>query len=268
MSCERYEEMIALAAGGDLDAGDARRLDHHLSSCAGCRSFAEEMRHSQRAVRELARSPIGDEVLARVRAGVLARMAEEPAARGAVFRGPAYRVPPRWLAAAAVLLVVLGAAVWRLGPGGPAVEAPSAPRIADAADPVRDEARIAEPPIAEPHIAEPHIAEPRIEEPVVEPPGTAAPEPEPTEHQSSRAVVADLETGRGSEPRPEPANEAGEVQSRPTIAALPSPEVATATPEVPPVVIHWVTDDPDVVIYWLVDTEPTTEETEHEISKV
>ena len=62
MSCERYEEQIALAVGGDLDAGEARRLDRHLAACDPCRAFAEEMRQSRRAVRQLAQAPIGDEI--------------------------------------------------------------------------------------------------------------------------------------------------------------------------------------------------------------
>ncbi len=253
MSCERYEERIALAAGGDLGDGDARRLDRHLATCAGCRAFAEEMRQSRRAVRELASAPIGEEVLARVRAGVLERIAagaasREPPLRTPAFRGP-MRVPPRWLAAAAVLLAVLGATVWRLGSGG-ANEDP-APRIVEG--------------------SAPRIEEPRIEGTRVEPPGSAAPEPEATEHQSARAVVAALETGAArAAPPPQPAAEASEAESRPRIAAVTSPQAdaAAVTPEAAPVVIHWLTDDPDVVIYWLVDTEQQTEETEHEISEV
>ena len=49
MSCESFEERIALAAGGDLAAADTEGLESHLRACRGCRRFAEEMRASHRA---------------------------------------------------------------------------------------------------------------------------------------------------------------------------------------------------------------------------
>ena len=64
MSCDRFESMIALDAGGDLPAADGDRLARHLATCAGCRRFAEEMRGSRRAVALLADVPLNEEILA------------------------------------------------------------------------------------------------------------------------------------------------------------------------------------------------------------
>lgn len=94
MSCERWEEPIALYVEGDL-AGP-RPVEEHLRGCSGCREFAAEIRASQAALKDLGDEPVDPALLAAIRARVLDRVA----------------APPRrlawWLApVAAALLVVL-----------------------------------------------------------------------------------------------------------------------------------------------------------------
>lgn len=196
MSCERYEEKIALAAGGDLDAGEQRRLDRHLAYCPACRAFAEEMRQSRGAVRRLARVPIGDEVFARVRAGVFERAAAEAEKR---------RLPPRWLAAAAVLVVALGAALWQLRRGAPE------PRIVERTSP----------PVAG------SMEPPSEHEALGAPPAVDSP-----------SAVADLET-----PPPPEAPTAG-AAAPPPAAPPPAAEplVIRWVTDDPDVVIYWLVD--------------------------
>ncbi len=111
--CGRFETWIALDAEGDLPAGESRELERHLAACTSCRRFTEEMAASQQVVRDQMQPPFDEEVLARVRAGVLDRIAR-PRARVLPFRR---RVAARWVALAAVVLAAIG--LWRLGLGPP-----------------------------------------------------------------------------------------------------------------------------------------------------
>lgn len=233
MSCRSFEPMIALAVEGDLPAADGGRLERHLRSCAACRAFAEELRSSQRAVRELAREPVDDEVLARVRAGVLGGIERRDRRRPLVFRRPLATAAPRWLAAAAGLLLVLGAAIWALRSGvGPRTpEAPGQVAWAPSEPGAPTAARPGSPP--EPAAAEPAAI------PSLQPPAVAS---RPSETApATPAVVAPSSVPGGF------------------------PEVRR---DAEPMVIKWVTEDPDLVIYWLVDADETPEETNDAISEV
>jgi anti-sigma factor RsiW len=114
MSHQAMQELIALDAGGDLDETGRRRLERHLASCPACRDFAAEMRQSQRAVRGLAGVAVGEDLLAGVRAAVLQEIASAARRPAPVLSFPlrTLRAPRRWLAAAAAVLLTLGAGWW------------------------------------------------------------------------------------------------------------------------------------------------------------
>ena len=96
MNCGKFEEQIALYAGGDLDEKGSRLLEEHLSVCGPCR----ELRDALTEDRLLLRQPpaIDDAVRLSVRERVLAATARlaKPPARW------------KWAVAASVLIGLLG----------------------------------------------------------------------------------------------------------------------------------------------------------------
>ncbi len=238
MSCERIESMIALDAGGDLPAAEARRLGRHLESCGACRRFAAEMRDSQRAVALLADAPVDSEVLDSIRAGVLHEVERDDRRRGPI----PFRLPPRALALAAAVVVALGALLL-LRAGEPELGEPEtveAPRVAEAIP-------APEPPTEEPIFAEPVTPNPSaIEETASEAP---IPSPPVTVSRETRVATAQLPTPPAALP------------------AITAPIPDTPVPE--PMFIKLVSEEADLVIYWLIQTPAeATKETTHEVSAV
>ncbi len=235
MSCQAFESMIALDAGGDLPAPDAERLERHLSSCGGCRRFAAEMRDSQQAVALLADAPVDGEVLAAIRAGVLREVERSEHRR----RSTPFRLPPRVLALAAALAVALGALL--LLRSGERSETTETPRV------------VATRPVLQPVPTEPLPATPAT-------PNRAVPDQEPIET-----------AGDAPEPRP-PVTVSREI--RVAAAQVPAVTAAVERPaggRPPPetMVIKLVSEETDLVIYWLIQPpSEATKETTHEISAV
>jgi anti-sigma factor RsiW len=98
MSCEKFEELLARYAGGDLATDERRVVDEHLAACESCReslTFYEALEGSLVSLRDERPSPARAAVAVSGRLGLLAR--------------PAYR--PRWLS----LPTVAGAALIALG---------------------------------------------------------------------------------------------------------------------------------------------------------
>jgi anti-sigma factor RsiW len=109
MTCERYEDDLALHVEGDLDEAAAVRLEAHLAGCDRCRTFRHELRLSQSSVRALAEEPVAEDALRRVRSRVFGAI-DLPSQPRTSF-SPAWG----WALAASVALVVVGAALaWRL----------------------------------------------------------------------------------------------------------------------------------------------------------
>ncbi len=244
ISCEPYQEMIALDAGGDLPATEVERLKRHLDSCAACRRFAGEMRDTQRSVALLADAPVDSEVLAAIRAGVLREVERDRR------RPIPVRLPPRALALAAALIVALGALILlRANESGTTEQQPAEqPRVARtlpaaASQPVPPQP--AAPPLIPEAVPAAPISETAGEEPAPRPPVTVSPETRLAERRPS--VV----------PATSPAV---------TAAAAPPP----GTPAAEPMIIKLVSEEADLVIYWLVQSpdEPIKETTNDEISAV
>ena len=109
MICRRYEEWLALEAGGDLPPEKAAELSKHMSECGNCRRAAEELRASLATLRAFHRSPVAEQRLDAARATVLAELRTGRASS-------AWRrwVTPQWLAprwAVAGLAMVLAATI-------------------------------------------------------------------------------------------------------------------------------------------------------------
>lgn len=99
MNCGKWEERIALHAGGDLPPVEAAAVDRHVAECAACQALLSGLRQTAGLLREAHSEPVDSAHYAAVRARVLSELAG--------------RQRPRWayalLAAAAMLLLV---AVW------------------------------------------------------------------------------------------------------------------------------------------------------------
>ncbi len=100
MTCPEWEARIALAVEGDAPAGE---VEAHLAACPGCREFAEELRASQSAFKELREEAVDQAMLDAIRGRAMAAIA-----------AAAPRRPARWwwalapaAAAVAILLVMI-----------------------------------------------------------------------------------------------------------------------------------------------------------------
>ena len=142
-TCRTVRDLLPLHAGGDLPSDKAVLVDEHLHACLTCfREFRDyaAMRGrlgvlSEEPLPEGALDGFTEEVMACVALGEAGPAAQLPTARRWRLDAPALR----WAAAAAVL-VALGAGVWRLNfvpaPGVPAggVDSPLASSDAPAVD--------------------------------------------------------------------------------------------------------------------------------------
>lgn len=123
MKCQDAQQALDARLIGTLDREQAEALDAHLATCADCRALAEDARRLQAEVRLVGTegpSPRAwDRIVARLEADpefqklAAAAVAEDARAR---------RVDWRWLALAALLVLVIGASLvglrYTLGPGG------------------------------------------------------------------------------------------------------------------------------------------------------
>lgn len=119
MSCDAFERLIALDAGGDLAPAEAARLGAHLETCAPCRELARSLGESQAALKALSGDVPDEDALARWRRGLLARIDSQPRRRALGWRWA-------WAAAAAMALVALLAVPHHAPPPPPPVPAPLA----------------------------------------------------------------------------------------------------------------------------------------------
>ena len=223
--CPEREETLALHAGRDLPPAEARELEAHLGCCPGCRGFLEELEESRSALAALAAETLPRADLADVHGRVM----EEVRAGGGTERGGLLRAgaPWRWAAAAAVVLALGAALVWRLGPAtGPE----SSSSTAD--EPV-------------------WIA--RTEPPESSPADTREAPTRDTREDGSRREAPEAAVPEPTSPDPTPR------EPRPT-APTPETEIRRASADDrPDLKIQLVSDDPDIVIYWLVDMEEPTD---------
>jgi anti-sigma factor RsiW len=99
MSCSKFENDVALYAGGDLPAGRMARVESHLVECPACRALAGELSALLSGLRD---EPLDDEMVTQVHNQVLSEVR-----RRAGFSRRGALAPLLALAAALVLAVVL-----------------------------------------------------------------------------------------------------------------------------------------------------------------
>jgi hypothetical protein len=98
MSCSKFENDVALYAGGDLPAARIAHLESHLAECADCRALAAELSKLLDGLRD---DPIEDAMVAQLHHRVLSVV------RKAGFSRRGALAPLLALAAALIVAVVL-----------------------------------------------------------------------------------------------------------------------------------------------------------------
>ena len=111
MSHARWSEWIDDLVSGERPEDRREELEHHLSSCEECRAERDALRALRGATRKLAESPEAPVGLEAAVRSTLDAADDEPrvASRGTGR-------PPPWLAAAAVLALVVAGVWWLRGP--------------------------------------------------------------------------------------------------------------------------------------------------------
>jgi Putative zinc-finger len=100
MSCDAFEELIALDAGDDLAPAEAARVRAHLDACASCRELARNVAESRAALKALSEDAPDEDALAPWRRNLMARIEAAP-------RRPALGWGWAWAAAVAMALLAL-----------------------------------------------------------------------------------------------------------------------------------------------------------------
>jgi len=115
MRCHKAQRYISESIDGDLDPGQAARLERHLKTCASCRVVLEDFRAMTGAAPRLAGPEPGNAVWQKIKTSLAAQ-----AARPAVVPKPAAAwSPSRWnvtfvklAGAAALALLLIGSGIF------------------------------------------------------------------------------------------------------------------------------------------------------------
>ena len=102
MNCADAVTRLSAALDGELAAGDAREVQHHLEACEACARRYRTLQQVRTTVRS---TPFASVDAARFDAGVLARVRRD---------GTPIRMSGAWMAAAAALVIGISTAVLML----------------------------------------------------------------------------------------------------------------------------------------------------------
>ena len=233
MNCGRYEEWLALEAGGDLPPEKAAELSRHMSECGNCRRAAEELRASQAALRALHRFPVAEQRLDAARAAVLTELRTGSASSAwRRFVTPQW-LAPRWAVAGLALALAVTIGFWNsrsADPGKQEKVATSKPARPSAPSELREEP---EQPILSPDEERDEVKNVSVEQPAAPPP--PPPRRDEAEERPIRAAA------------PEPAITEPAI----TVVSLPDPDSGNPE-ENQDTVLQVASSDPDITIYWLV----------------
>ncbi len=233
MSCRRYEEWLALEAGGDLPPEKAAELLRHLSECGDCRRAAEELRASQAALRSMHRSPVAERRLDAARAAALAELRTGDAWSAWRRWVTPPRLAPRWAVAGLATALAVTIVFWDSRSADPDQQkkiVASKPARPSSPSELQEEP---EEPILSPD--EEMVEEGNVS---VEPP--AAPPALPPRHDE-----AEEQPIRAAATTPE--------ITEPAITVVSLPDADSGNPEEnQDTVLQVASSDPDITIYWLV----------------
>ena len=243
MTCNSFEEWIALYVEGDLDPSRAKNVELHLKSCASCQRFLKELEASQAIVKELAAESLDPASFNVVRQRVMQEVNRRQAARPVWWRFLSPTVAqwrPAWAAALAVLVGLGFLLQWQVW------QRPTTSARPDLPVGFSQNAKKENPGTSSPNLTEKMTPSPK-------------PRPELATRQFARHHKSPLPQDLLSPTEGQPENVAAESEPPIEQGSNLEPEVlppADITPELPPpLVIKLLTDDPNIVIVWLVDQE-------------
>lgn len=231
MSCRRYEDWLALEAGGDLPPEKAAELSSHLRGCGDCRRTAEELRASLAALRTFHRSSVTEERLDAARATVLAELRTGGASSNWRRWITVQWLAPRWAAAGLAMALAVTIALWNTR----------------SADQDQQEKIVASNPVL-----------PREASELPEEPERPIPSPDEERDKERTVSVEQPAAPPALPPRHDKAEErpiraAAPTIPEPVITVVSLPDVDTGDPEEKQDAVLQVTSsDPDITIYWLV----------------
>ena len=231
MSCRRYEDWLALEAGGDLSPERAAELARHMSECGNCRCAAEELRASLAALRAFHRSSVTEKRLDAARAVTLAELRTGSASSAWRRWLTPQWLAPRWAVAGLAMALAVTIAFWNTRSANQDQQeniVASKPALPSEASELPEEP---EQPIPSPD-------EERDQERIVSVEQPAAPPALPPRHDK-----AEERPIRAAAPTiPEPVI---------TVVSLPDPDSGNPE-ENQDAVLQVASSDPDITIYWLV----------------
>ena len=233
MNCPRYEEWLALEAGGDLPPKKAAELSSHLSECGNCRRAAEELRASLAALRALHRSHVAEQRLDAARAVAFAELRTGSALSAWRRWGTPQWLAPRWAVAGLAMALAVTIALWNS-------------RSTDSDH--QEKAAVSKP------------ALPSAPSELPEEPEQPFPSPDEVRYEEKNVFVEQPATPPTLPPRH------NEAEERPIRAATPAPSITepaitvvslpnpdSGNPEEKQdAVLQVASSDPDITIYWLV----------------
>jgi anti-sigma factor RsiW len=135
VNCEQAQELIALAASGDLTAAEQTSVDRHMARCGACRSEAAAFAVLQGELAALRQESLPESAFAAVRA----RVVEDIASRHRFAWLKAWPAFAAAMACSAILIVLFRPATL-----------PQPPQVEREADAVPVPVRPAQPPVAAP----------------------------------------------------------------------------------------------------------------------
>lgn len=151
MICRQVQDQLPLWVEADLPAAVLAAVADHLQQCAACQTRAEALRASQAWLKDPEPPPFDLADRARLRREVMARIRAEAPRKTAFLR------PRPLLAAAAVLLALLGTGLVHFLPQAPAPARPAlaqaSPRQVPIPEPPILPAAVPARPIPRPHLA-------------------------------------------------------------------------------------------------------------------
>lgn len=118
MNCARWQRLVALYVGDDLDRSRTARVAQHLAACPSCRALEHDLRSDRLHLRDLDSAAADGLELGSVRGAVMAKI-ENRRKRSLMFS------QPRLLSALAMVVVVIALALV-----GRQSQAPDDPRTA------------------------------------------------------------------------------------------------------------------------------------------
>ena len=144
MNCQKFEQLIALYVEGDLQTGEAARVETHIATCRSCSQFAEELQDSQMALKTFGFEDLDQEVFDNLRRSVMGRI---QAKRPGNFWERIFNLCNWRYATASILISALALSAWFYlsRPRQPVPDVANNQNRTDVEKPIESETKIATP---------------------------------------------------------------------------------------------------------------------------